>query len=37
MSLTENDYVKEDTLAHVSDKVLFLTETIQEIERKLVK
>ena len=33
-SLRENDKVKEDALAHLSDQLLVLSERIQEIERK---
>ena len=36
-SLRNNDKVKEDALAHLSDQLLFLTERIQEIERKQSK
>jgi|SRR5215207_7306436 len=32
-----NDKIKEDALAHLSDQLLFLTERIQEIERKQSK
>jgi hypothetical protein len=32
--LKKNDKIKEDALAHLSDQLLFLTERIQEIERK---
>jgi hypothetical protein len=32
--LKKNDKIKEDVLAHLSDQLLFLTERIQEIERK---
>ena len=32
-----NDKIKEDALAHLSDQLLFLTERIQEIERKQLK
>ena len=32
--LKKNDKVKEDALASLSDQLLFLTERIQEIERK---
>jgi hypothetical protein len=32
--LKNNDKVKEDALAHLSDQLLFLTKRIQEIERK---
>ena len=35
--LKMNDKVKEDALAHLSDQLLFLTERIQEIERKQSK
>ena len=35
--LKKNDRVKEDALAHLSDQLLFLTERIQEIERKQSK
>jgi hypothetical protein len=35
--LKKNDKVKEDALAHLSDQLLFLTERIQEIERKQSK
>jgi hypothetical protein len=35
--LKKNDKVKEDALAHLSDQLLFLTERIQEIERKQIK
>ena len=35
--LKKNDKIKEDTLAHLSDQLLFLTERIQEIERKQSK
>jgi hypothetical protein len=33
-SLRENDKVKEDALSHLSDRLLVLSERIQEIERK---
>jgi len=33
-SLRENDKVKEDALAHLSDKLLVLSERIQQLERK---
>jgi hypothetical protein len=36
-ALKKNDKVKEDALAHLSDQLLFLTERIQEIERKQIK
>jgi hypothetical protein len=35
--LKTNDKIKEDALAHLSDQLLFLTERIQEIERKQPK
>ena len=35
--LKKNDKIKEDALAHLSDQLLFLTERIQEIERKQSK
>ena len=35
--LKKNDQIKEDALAHLSDQLLFLTERIQEIERKQSK
>ena len=35
--LKKNDKVKEDALANLSDQLLFLTERIQEIERKQSK
>ena len=35
--LKKNDKVKEDALASLSDQLLFLTERIQEIERKQSK
>jgi dolichyl-phosphate-mannose--protein O-mannosyl transferase len=35
--LKKNDKVKEDALAHLSDQRRFLTERIQEIERKQSK
>ena len=35
--LKKNDKIKEDALAHLSDQLLFLTERIQEIERKQPK
>jgi hypothetical protein len=35
--LKKNDKVKEDALAHLSDQLIFLTERIQEIERKQSK
>jgi hypothetical protein len=33
-SLKENDKVKEDALAHLSDQLLVLSERIQHLERK---
>ena len=33
-SLRENDKVKEDALAHLSDQLLVLSERIQQLERK---
>ena len=33
----ENDKVKEDTLAHLSDQLLVLNERIQQLERKQTK
>ena len=33
-SLRENDKVKEDALAHLSDQLLILSERIQKLERK---
>jgi hypothetical protein len=33
-SLRENDRVKEDALAHLSDQLLVLNERIQQLERK---
>ena len=35
--LKKNDKIKEDALSHLSDQLLFLTERIQEIERKQSK
>jgi hypothetical protein len=32
--MRENDKIKEDTLVHLSDQLLVLSERIQEIERK---
>jgi hypothetical protein len=37
LELKKNDKIKEDALAHLSDQLLFLTERIQEIERKQSK
>ena len=31
--MRENDKIKEDTLVHLSDQLLVLSERIQEIER----
>ena len=33
-SLRENDKVKEDALAHLSDQLLVLSERMQQLERK---
>ena len=33
-SLRENDKVKEDALAHLSDQLLVLSKRIQKLERK---
>jgi hypothetical protein len=33
-SLRENDKIKEDALAHLSDQLLVLGERIQQLERK---
>ena len=33
-SLRENDRIKEDALAQLSDKLLVLSERIQQLERK---
>jgi hypothetical protein len=33
-SLRENDKVKEDALAHLSDQLLVLSERLQQLERK---
>jgi hypothetical protein len=33
-TLRENDKVKEDALAHLSDQLLVLSERIQQLERK---
>ena len=35
-SLRENDKVKEDALAHLSDQLLVLSERIQHLERKQI-
>jgi hypothetical protein len=35
--LKKNDKIKEEVLANLSDRLLFLTERIQEIERKQSK
>ena len=35
-SLRENDKVKEDALAHLSDQLLILSERIQQLERKQI-
>ena len=35
-SLRENDKVKEDALAHLSDQLLVLRERIQQLERKQI-
>ena len=35
-SLRENDKVKEDALAHLSDQLLVLSERIQQLERKQI-
>ena len=35
-SLRENDNVKEDALAHLSDQLLVLSERIQQLERKQI-
>ena len=35
-SLRENDKVKEDALAHLSDQLLVLSEGIQHLERKQI-
>ena len=36
-SLRENDNVKEDALAHLSDQLLVLSERIQQLERNQSK
>ncbi len=33
-SLRENDKVKEDALANISDQLLFLSKRVQQLERK---
>ena len=34
MSLRENDKVKEDVLANISDQLLVLSKRVQQLERK---
>ena len=34
MSLRENDKVKEDALANISDQLLVLSKRVQQLERK---